>query len=179
MNRLLQSKSFRRLASLLAFILVFSVHFAWVNMLRESQPAQEEWLSVPAAESFGWWDRYWSGENYWLGYSYALSLGFAVYALLLYANSRLSATGRLVIGSIGLSGVLAVFGCFLAGCCGSPMLGVYLSLFGASFLPIAKPFVALLVTLFIAASWIRLQRKNRSKPGCKCLPDAEITVIKF
>lgn len=168
MNHLLQSTSFRRIVSLLAFSLVLCFHFAWINLFPEDEPAQKAWLSVPAAESTGWWDRYWSRENYWLGYSYALSLGFAVYVLLLYASRRLAATGRLAIGGISLSGFLAVLGCFLVGCCGSPMLGVYLSLFGASFLPFAKPLVALLITLIIATSWIWLRRKNRSKLDCNC-----------
>lgn len=168
MNRLLQRTSFRRLTSLLVFLLVLGFHFVWVNLFPDNEPAQNAWLRVPAAESAGWWDRYWNGENYWLGYSYALSIGFAVYALLLYASSRLAATGRLAIGGISLSGLLAVFGCFLVGCCGSPMLGVYLSLFGASFLPFARPLVAVLITVIIAASWIWLRRKNRSKLDCDC-----------
>ncbi len=168
MNRLLQSTSFRGLASLLAFALVLCIHLSWINLFPAKDVAQKAWLSVPAAEHTGWLDRYWSGDNYWLGYSYALSISFAVYVLLLYASRRLAATGRLAIGGISLSGFLAVFGCFLVGCCGSPMLGVYLSLFGASFLPFAKPLVALLITLIIATSWIWLRRKNRSKVDCNC-----------
>jgi hypothetical protein len=170
MSRLLQSPSIRRLASGTAFVIVFLVHFVWINVFPESEPAQKAWMAVPAAESTGWWDRYWTGEHYWLGYAYALSIGFAVYALLLFVGSRVAATGRFAIGSISLSGFLAVFGCFLVGCCGSPMLGVYLSLFGASFLPFAKPLVALLVTLLIAASWIWLRRKHCSQldSNCQC-----------
>jgi hypothetical protein len=168
MNHMLQSTPFRRLASLLTFLLVLSFHFAWINLFPEDEPAQRAWLSVPAAQSASWWDHYWNGQNYWMGYSYALSIGFAVYALLLYASSRLAATGRLAIGGISLSGSLAVFGCFLLGCCGSPMLGVYLSLFGASFLPFAKPLVALLITLLIAASWVWLRRKHCSQRDSNC-----------
>ena len=40
------------------------------------------------------------------------------------------------MGGITLSGFLAVAGCYLLGCCGSPMLAVYMSLFGVSFLRI-------------------------------------------
>ena len=56
-------------------------------------------------------------------------------------------------------------GCFLAGCCGSPMLGVYLSLFGASFLPWAKPLVAGLTTAMIAGSYWWMRRRERACCG--------------
>ena len=41
----------------------------------------------------------------------------------------------------------------MLGCCGSPMLAVYLSLFGAAFLPWAKPLIALLTTVTLFAAW--------------------------
>ena len=173
MKRLLQNQSARRLAVLLAFLLVLVGHFAWINLFRDVEPAQNAWMAAPAIESVGWWDRYADGEYYYMGYAYALSISFAVYALLLFAGSRVAATGRMAIGGIGLSGFLAAFGCFMIGCCGSPMLAVYLSLFGASFMPFAKPLVALLTTLLIAASWFWLRRKTRSccspeSSNCNC-----------
>jgi hypothetical protein len=39
---------------------------------------------------------------------------------------------RLAIGGFSLTGFLVATGCFLVGCCGSPMLVVYLNLFGAA-----------------------------------------------
>ncbi len=168
MRRLLLKPSFRCLASVMVFVIVLFFHFVWVNIFPKSEPAQERWLTVPIAESPGWWNRYLAGEHYWLGYVYALSIGFTIYALLLYVSSRVAATGRFAIGSLSLSGFLTLFGCFLIGCCGSPMLGVYLSLFGASFLPFAKPLVAVLITLLIAASWIWLNRKHRSEQDSNC-----------
>lgn len=168
MNQLLQKPSFRRITAGTAFLLTLLIHFTWVNTFPESDPAQAAWLTVPATESIGWLESYIAGEHYWMGYAYALSIGFAVYALLLFVGTRMQTTGRLAIGSIGLSGFLAVFGCFLVGCCGSPMLGVYLSLFGASFLPFAKPLVALITTILIAGSWLWLRRKARCRPGSKC-----------
>jgi hypothetical protein len=168
MNQLLQSSFFRRIVAGTAFVATFFVHFTWLNVSPKSDPAQEAWLTVPAAESVGWLNRYIAGQHYWLGYSYALSISFAVYALLIFAETRVTATGRFAIGSISLSGFLAIFGCFLVGCCGSPMLGVYLSLFGASFLPFAKPLVALITTILIAGSWFWLRRKSRCRPASDC-----------
>lgn len=168
MRRLLQSSPFRRLATGMAFVIVLLVHLAWINLFPEIDPAQDSWIKVPVGESVGWLDKYIAGEHYWMGYAYALSIGFAAYALLLFVATRMETTGRFAVGSIGLSGFLAVFGCFLIGCCGSPMLGVYLSLFGASFLPFAKPLVALLMTVLIAASWVWLRRKHCSQPDSDC-----------
>jgi hypothetical protein len=168
MNRLLRSSSFRRIAAGTAIVATLLIHLTWVNMFSESDPAQDAWLTVPAAESIGWLDSYIAGEHYWMGYAYALSIGFAVYALLLFAATRMETTGRFAIGSIGLSGFLAVFGCFLVGCCGSPMLGVYLSLFGASFLPFAGPLIALITTILIAGSWFWLRKRTRCRPASDC-----------
>ncbi len=42
------------------------------------------------------------------------------------------------------------------------MLGVYLSLFGAAFLPFTKPLVAALTTLFIVASYFWMRRRIRA-----------------
>jgi hypothetical protein len=76
---------------------------------------------------------------------------------------------------------LALAGCFLVGCCGSPMLVVYLSLFGAWFLPLAKPLVAVVTTISIAAAWWWMRRKqalsdpypaiSSCKGCCDCLND--------
>ena len=71
---------------------------------------------------------------------------------------------------------MAVAGCFLVGCCGSPMLGVYLSLFGAAFLPFAKPLAAGLSTLLILGSywWMRRQShgsRDRQLHGRCCTAD--------
>jgi len=170
MSRLLQIPSTRRIATVMAFVIVLLVHFVWINVFPEIDPAQGSWLTVPAAESPGWLGRYIIGEQYWMGYVYALSIAFAVYALLLFISTRISSTGRFAIGSISLSGFLAIFGCFLVGCCGSPMLGVYLSLFGASFLPFAKPLIALITTILIGGSWywLRYKMKIRAEQDCAC-----------
>ncbi len=70
----------------------------------------------------------------------------------------------MAVGGITLSGFLVAAGCFLVGCCGSPMLGVYLSLFGARFLPLAKPLIAAVTTLMIAAAAVWMKCRTR-QPG--------------
>lgn len=145
-----------RMAFGAAFIAVLCFHVIWVTQFPDTEPAQRKWVADPIATHAGWATAYITSGSYWLGYSYALSLGFAAFALSRYLRNRQRSAGQSALGGIGLSGFLAVAGCFLIGCCGSPMLAVYMSLFGASFLPFAKPLVAGMTTAFIAISWWRL-----------------------
>ena len=149
----------RALLPLSVFLAVIAIHYVWTGLFPESDPAQDRWASVGAVET-SWLRHYMETQNYWLGYSYALALSFAAVALRRYREQRLCAARNLAIGGVTLSGFLAVAGCFLLGCCGSPMLAVYLGLFGASFLPLAKPLVAVLTTVSIFAGWFWMERRS-------------------
>jgi hypothetical protein len=152
-----------------AFVLIALAHFLWINVFPEQNPAQSRWAAVLPVEEPSWIGRYVEGQNYWLGYSYALSLAFAAVAFRRYREKN-SVSGRtLALGGVTFSGVIAFAGCFLLGCCGSPMLAVYLSLFGAGFLPFAKPFIAGLTTIFIVVSWYWM---TRAKPGNLCCEES-------
>jgi len=72
------------------------------------------------------------------------------------------AGGCRALGGVTLTGFLALAGCFLVACCGSPMLVVYLSLFGADFLPLAKSLVAVVNTLSIIGAWWWMKRRQSS-----------------
>lgn len=123
---------------------------------------------------------YVAGQHYWLGMSYAASLAFAGTALRRYRERKLCAARNLAIGSVGIAGTVAIMGCYLLGCCGSPMLGVYLSLLGAAFLPLAKPLVALLTAVLLLTGWWWMRRRERMALGaldscpaprtCGCAP---------
>lgn len=56
-------------------------------------------------------------------------------------------------------------GCFLLGCCGSPMLGVYLALFGAKALGAGKPLMAGITLLSTGCGYWCLSRRF-SRGGC-------------
>ena len=56
-------------------------------------------------------------------------------------------------------GILMVGGCFLIGCCGSPMLAVYLSIFGAKALGVGKPSTALVTLLSTGCGYYWLSRR--------------------
>ncbi len=141
------------------------------------------WAADSAIADNGLWGfrPYFEARDYLTGYSYALSLAFAAVALRRYRDRRKqcrSAARKAAIGGITLSGVLAGSGCFLLGCCGSPMLGIYLSFFGAAFLPLVKSLVAGVTTVMVVFSyywWIWRPSRNDAKlsksacgPGCGC-----------
>ncbi len=161
----------------IVFAAVMGGHFMWKAVFPEQNPVQSQWESVTVEDS-SWLSSYIERRSYWEGYSYALSLAFAVVALRRFRERRLFGARKVALGGATLSGFLAVTGCFLAGCCGSPMLGVYLSLFGASFLPFAKPLIGVTTTLVVAVSYWWMVRRSRvdaklsvSAPcadGCAC-----------
>lgn len=148
------------------FIAVMAAHLVWVGLFPERSRAQSQWETVTADDA-AWWNGYVERQNYWQGYAYGISAGFVWVAVRRFREKRLFGAGA-AVGGATASGILAMAGCFLAGCCGSPMLGVYLSLFGAAFLPWAKPLVAVLTTATIAGSYWWMRRKERACCGPAC-----------
>jgi hypothetical protein len=148
------------------FLAVGGLHFLWVGRFPELDPAQAGWVSLPVETS--WLQIYLDTGAYWLGYAYALSAAFGIHATRSFLRERTGATRNAALGGLTLSGGLALAGCFLVGCCGSPMLAVWLGLFGAAFLPFAKPLVAAATTAMVLAGWLwmrRQQRRQRSGPA--------------
>lgn len=164
------------------FLASVALHYLWTGYSLERECAQESRLTGEGCCAPSWWAGYVGGRSYWLGYSYGLALAFAAVALRQYREQRMCAARNLALSGITLSGFLAVAGCFLVGCCGSPMLAVYVSLFGTAFLPLAKPLVAVLTTVSIGAGWWWLHRQRPSASsatasaacpsgdGCGCAP---------
>lgn len=149
----------RWLLPVAVFVTVLGLHYVWTGYsLQRACAAKSDGTSEPCCEP-SWWRGYIEPQNYWLGYSYALSLTFAAVALRRYVEQRRCADRNLAIGGVTVSGFLAVASCLLTGCCGSPMLGVYLSLLGAPFLPWAKPLIAGLTTVVIGASYWWMNRR--------------------
>jgi hypothetical protein len=75
-------------------------------------------------------------------------------------------------GSITFVGVLMATGCFVIGCCGSPMLGVYLGIFGARALGIGKPLMALVSLISVGVGYLYLSRRAKKEicfdGSCAC-----------
>lgn len=144
--------------ALAIFGAVFGAH-VWFHLWRDQQ-AMAHWVSVPGRVQFSPWRQYLDRQDYWVGYSYALAAAFTAYALTLSLERR-RAMGS-VAGGVTMLGVLYAGGCFLIGCCGSPMLGIYLSLFGAKILGLVKPLMAVITTASVLVSGILLVRRTRA-----------------
>lgn len=161
-----------RLLPLAVFVLVLVGHALYIR-------------HIAAAPADGWADAgitdpgflglgpYLAAQDYFLGFSYALGAAFATWAGSQFLRQRRAALAAGAVGSIGLVGVLMASGCFLLGCCGSPMLGVYLALFGAKALGAGKPLMAGITLLSTGCGYWCLSRRF-AKGGCvdRCCPDS-------
>ena len=107
------------------------------------------------------------GDVY-MGFSYALALAFAAHSL-----AQLRRKGRRAVvgaaGGLGIGAILLAAGCFLVGCCGSPMLVVWIGLFGAKATGVAKPVIAA-VTLASVTACALYMRKGCGPGCCSCVP---------
>lgn len=104
---------------------------------------------------------YISHQDFYLGYSYALAGALTAYAILItLENRRCGGVG--LAGGISLLTIVYGVGCFFTGCCGSPLLPVYLSFFGAKVLGIAKPFIAIITTISVVTGYIWMSKKLSS-----------------
>jgi len=156
----------RALLPAIMFIAVWLVHFLWLGLFPDEDPAQNRWAEVPAISETTWWERYVDTQSYWLGFSYAACLAFVAIAFRRYRERSCCSARNVAIGGISFGGFLAVAGCFLLGCCGSPMLVVWLNLFGAAFLPMLKPLVAGITVAMILLAWWLMNRRAKSPAAC-------------
>ncbi len=138
---------------LVTFIIVVCLHVTYHTF--NSDPALSS--SSPAANGTSF-TAYFSQNNYTLGLSYGMAVSFTAYALMKFSRSKKCAAAGLA-GGLTLSGLLYASGCFLLGCCGSPMLSVYISLFGTRALGFTKPLVFLFTAISVGAGYIWLQKK--------------------
>ncbi len=163
------------LLSLSAFAVVLVLHTSYFVV--KGKQLAERW-----AITTNYLRLYVERSEYLIGASYALAIGFSVFALLRFLETRKK--GRAgpaggfaglarqttvgLVGGITLTGVLYVAGCFLLGCCGSPMLAIYLTLFGSSFLGFTKPLTFALTLASIVVGYIWMERKSVSEaPTCR------------
>jgi hypothetical protein len=89
--------------------------------------------------------------------SYALAVAFTIFAVSRVKFNRNKGIYG-VFGGISLSAALYSFGCFLIGCCGSPMAIVYMGLFGSSFLGFTKPIIFVVTSFSVALGYWRITR---------------------
>jgi hypothetical protein len=159
-----------RLVPAVVFVTIFVAHALYVGTYAALAPSgwTDFGLSADVVGPLGL-GAYWRGQDYFIGFSYALAAAFAAWALsrsILFRQGRIVTVGA-AAGGLTLLGALMASGCFLIGCCGSPMLAVYLSLFGAKALGLGKPLMALITLVSVSCGYWCLSR--RFARGCSCI----------
>lgn len=155
-----------------AFLIAWGVHYLWLSFSTAEIAIQTQWVSFDPPPLSAW-QRYFSTQAYFISYAYSLSFAFAVISFRRYRENQICSRTTLGITGLGLSGLSSLGACFFAGCCGSPMLSVYLSFLGTKFLPFAKPLVALLTTVMVGGAWYWSRVKRRlaiatTSENCNC-----------
>ena len=151
------------------FAAVLIGHYFYTTQAPPPQTADSAWaqfdFELPAETR---WSRYAGAGEYWLGLSYASAAGFAVYCLgrilRLRRESLAASAGGLTLGGLLWAGV-----CFLTGCCGSPMLPIYLGLFGPKFIGATKPltFVITVLSILLGYAWMAKLRTESDREECQ------------
>jgi hypothetical protein len=126
--------------------------------------APQKGLADNFSPSGSFWRSYVVGQDYFVSFSYALSASFAVWATARFVYSRRRAAAAGAFGGVTLVTLLAAAGCFLIGCCGSPMLPIYVALFGSQAAGIGKPLMALISLISIGGGYLYVLRQSH----CNC-----------
>jgi hypothetical protein len=150
----------RKVLPITAGLIVFGAHIAWYVLFPESNASG--WGNVVPSFSDSLQTYSTSGAP-WLGASYALSAAFTMYAMLIFRENRRKAAAG-AVGGLAAIGALYAVGCFALGCCGSPMLPIYLSLLGGKFAGVGGPLMFGLTLLSVGIGFLILGRKAR----CVC-----------
>jgi len=153
----MRTKVFYTLVAFLAVMAAHIAYFAWA-----ATQAHSVWVQP---EDASWLANYFSNQDYMVGIAYALAGAFTVYAFLKLSERRERGIVGMLSG-VTLTGFLYFGVCFFTGCCGSPMLAVYLSVLGPSFLGFTKPIILMITILSITGSYFWMERKA-GKP-CAC-----------
>lgn len=144
----------KKLIPLAIFLTVFAMHL--IYLLVVSKPG-----CGPSPTLSG----YFNNGDVFLGFSYALGAAFSVWSIQSFMVCRTKSSAAGAAGGTVLTTVLATAGCFLTGCCGSPMLAVYAGIFGVGAFSIPKWVIALLSASICGIS-IWWQRRGRTDCGC-------------
>jgi len=157
----------RKVLPATAGLIVFGAHVVWYVLFPE--PNASGWGNVVPSLSESM-QSYIACGACWLGASYALSAAFTAYALLTFRENRRKAAAGAVGGLAGMGALYAV-GCFAIGCCGSPMLPIYLSLFGGTVAGIGGPMMFGLTLLSVGTGFLILRRKAHCVCEGPCTED--------
>ena len=149
-------------------LVIFGAHVAWYVLFPE--PNASAWGNVMPSFSDSM-QTYIASGAYWLGASYAMSAAFTAYALLIFRENRRKAAAG-AVGGLAAMGALYAVGCFAIGCCGSPMLPIYLSLLGGKVAGIGGPIMFGLTLLSVGIGFMILRTKARCVCEGPCTEDS-------
>lgn len=141
----------------MVFIVVFALHVIYIRHIAAMPSAG--WADSLTVDGFLGLGPYFRAQEYYVGFSYALGAAFTMWAVLQFMRSRRADTATGAVGGITLVGLLMAAGCFLLGCCGSPMLAVYAGIFGAKALGASKIIMALVTLLSVSCGYWCLSRR--------------------
>lgn len=158
----------RKVLPLIAGLVAFGAHVSWYVLFPASNASG--WGNVAPSFSDGLHAYSASGAP-WLGASYALSAALTAYALLIFRENRRKAAAG-AVGGLAAVGALYAVGCFALGCCGSPMLPIYLSLLGGKFAGLGGPVMFGLTLLLVGIGFLMLGRKARCVCEGPCTEDS-------
>ena len=149
------------------FVLVFAGHALYLR--HASRLSIDGWAYAASLVPTAWFgfEPYLLGRDYFVGFSYALGAAFAAWAITRFLIGRRSSAVE-TAGGITLAGAILAGGCFLIGCCGSPMLAIYLSIFGAKAIGLGKPLMALITLLTVSCAYWCMRRRGRRKACVDC-----------
>jgi hypothetical protein len=153
----------QKIIIIIGFFLTLFIQVIWIS--KDLNP-KTQWADVKAVSenNVSGYEIYFQDGEYYFGLSYAIAIAFTLFALSRLKVDRKKGTSGF-LGGITFSALLATFGCFIIGCCGSPMAIVYISMFGSSYLKIAKPLI-LIITLLSVIYAYRKMTKNKTCKSC-------------
>ncbi len=135
------------------FFFIFLFHIIYL-----SQSSKYGCMQNQSADLKSGFKSYISHKDFYLGYSYSLAGALTAYAIIItLENRRCGGVG--LAGGISLLTIVYGVGCFFTGCCGSPLLPVYLSFFGAKILGMTKLFIAIITTISVVVGYIWMSKK--------------------
>lgn len=152
----------KRLVLMCVFLAILSGHFLYVTRNVLTSNGNGQWASYKFEQTEeSRWSRYVGPGEYWLGFSYGLAGAFAAFCLAIAIRMRRESLAASA-GGLALGGLLWASVCFFVGCCGSPILPVYLGLLGPKFFGVTKPMAFALTVISITIGY-RLVLKRAEK----------------
>ena len=148
---------------IMTFVSVFLFHALYLRHIA-AEPS-DGWADIGVSIGLFGFGPYFRAHDYFLGFSYALSAAFAAWGVAQFIISRRRAASIGAAGGVTFVSLLIAGGCFLIGCCGSPMLPIYVALFGANALGFTKPLIAAITLLFVSCAYWCLARRLKQS-GC-------------